>query len=330
MSLADHQASDLERHGEPLVGVEGDGVGKLQPFELLTSTLGEDGESAVGSVDMQPDVAFSAELRQLHERVDRTRVRRAAGRNDRERQPPFKTVGVHRGGDRCRAQSEPLIRREDANLLGPETQRSSASRDRGVRRVTDVDHDPIGHRADQRLSSDGEALEVGRGATADEDALRAARVADPFGEPPEDGQLDLAGAGGLPPLPRVDVRRACDQIGQRGRPRPCPRDVGEEPRWSNRPRNGNTCSKRSSSTRSTGCGCSGAGPSSNSAIASRETVRSVGDASMRSARATSLSTTSYPRRRIASGSISNGSSGCIRPGSPNHLPRVPAGPAHTP
>ena len=92
-AVAHEQAAALVRLVEPLVRVERDRVGEREPAERVAAALGQHGEAAVGRVDVEPDAALAAERGELVERIDRAGARRAAVRDDEERQPSRGLVG---------------------------------------------------------------------------------------------------------------------------------------------------------------------------------------------------------------------------------------------
>ena len=61
LGIADEGAAGFEGSVEPLVGVDGDGVGEWDGGEGGGSVGEDGGERSVGSVDMEPEVEFVAE-----------------------------------------------------------------------------------------------------------------------------------------------------------------------------------------------------------------------------------------------------------------------------
>jgi hypothetical protein len=177
---------------------------------------------------MNPHAPIVGDLGDGRQRIDRPGVRRAADRRDEQRLLAVGGVVVDRRGEVRRTQAAVLVGRDDPDLVVPEAELACGPRDRGVRLVRDVDHQALVHRPGEDLPGAGDRGEVRRRAARHEDAPGVWRVADPPGEPAQDGQLELTGAGGLAPRPGVDVHRAGDQVAERGRPRAGTRDVAEE------------------------------------------------------------------------------------------------------
>ena len=216
--VAHEQAAALVGLVQPLVRVERDRVGERDTGERGPPTLGQDREAAVRGVDVEPDPALPAERRELFERIDRTRARRARVRDGEERPPPAGLVGGDRGRERRRLEPQVLADGQDPHLVGPEAERPCSPCERRVRLVGDVDDEVVAHRADERLARAGERGQVRGRAAGHERAGRLGRIADPVLEPAEDLQLELRRAGGLHPRARVDVARARDEVAERARP----------------------------------------------------------------------------------------------------------------
>ena len=111
VGVAHEQRATFERLEEPLVRIERHGVGALHPRERRAPPVGQDGEAAVGGVDVQPQAVLGAQVRQVVERVDGAGVR-----------------GARVGADDERAQS--------CGPVGGETARSSTSVRRWYERST--------------------------------------------------------------------------------------------------------------------------------------------------------------------------------------------------
>ena len=77
------------------------------------------------------------------------------------------------------------------------------------------------------LAGAGEGRQVGRRAAADEHAGGVGRVADPLGEPAEDGELELRHPGAAGPPAAVQVQGAGDEVAHGAGPGGEARDEGE-------------------------------------------------------------------------------------------------------
>ena len=95
-ALTHEEASGLVGLVKPLVRVERDRVGRLDPAEPLPATLGEHREAAVRGVDMEPDATLRADGGNLLQRIDRARIGRTRIRDDEERPTPRGSIGLHR------------------------------------------------------------------------------------------------------------------------------------------------------------------------------------------------------------------------------------------
>ena len=228
--FAHEQAADLERHREPLVRIERDRVGLVDPRHRALAALRQDRECPVGTVDVEPDAALVAGLGELADRIDCPGVRRARVRADEERQPIRVEVGVDRRDDVARAQPEGVIGRQDAELVGPEPQVARRPGDGRVRLIAGVHHDPRRHRADERLPGAGDRGEVRGRSAGHQDARRRVRVPHPVAEPVQDRQLEGARSGGFAPRAGIDHGRGRDQVTEGGGPGAGTGDVAEEAR----------------------------------------------------------------------------------------------------
>ena len=63
LGVANEGAAGFEGSVEPLVGVDGDGISERDGREGCGGVREDGGEGSVGSVDMEPEVEFAAELR---------------------------------------------------------------------------------------------------------------------------------------------------------------------------------------------------------------------------------------------------------------------------
>ena len=217
-AVADEHAAALERLVEPLVRIERDRVRKLEPAQGAARPLAENGEAAVGRVDVKPDAVLAADPGELGQRVDGAAVRGASVRRGEQREAPGAQVGLDRGGQRLRREPERRVARQHAHLLRPEPEHPGPAGDRRMRLVRDVEHEVAAHRAGLRLARAGEGGHVRGRAAARQRSSRLCRVADPVLEPAEHLELDLARAGRLHPGTRVDVAGARDQVGERAGP----------------------------------------------------------------------------------------------------------------
>ena len=91
--LAGENDAGGEGHGEPLVRIDGDGVGKFDAANEIAMLVGEDGGGAVGSVDVEPELVTTRNFGESDEVVDGAGVGGAGGADDAE--------GLVAGGEIC-------------------------------------------------------------------------------------------------------------------------------------------------------------------------------------------------------------------------------------
>src|SRR3972149_12230575 len=87
-AVPDKGGAASEGHGQPLVGVDRQGVSLRETFEKRCDLGIEDPKPAVRSVDMQPDSLVPAELQRLGDRIDRPGVHRAGAGDQGDRSAP--------------------------------------------------------------------------------------------------------------------------------------------------------------------------------------------------------------------------------------------------
>ena len=69
--VADQEAAQLVWLEQPLVRIEGDGVGAPQARQAGAAALGDDGRRAVRAVDVEPEAFAGADVGQRNERITR-------------------------------------------------------------------------------------------------------------------------------------------------------------------------------------------------------------------------------------------------------------------
>ena len=73
-----------EGHGEPLVRIDGDGVGKFDATNEIAMLVGKNGGSSVGSVNVEPELMMTGDFGESDKIVDGAGVGSARGANDAE------------------------------------------------------------------------------------------------------------------------------------------------------------------------------------------------------------------------------------------------------
>ena len=96
-TVADDEGARAVGQEHPLVRVERDRVGALDPAEALPAAIGEMEEAAVGGVDVHPEVLGLGDVGHRVHRIDRARVGGPRGGDDEERPPAGGPIlGDHR------------------------------------------------------------------------------------------------------------------------------------------------------------------------------------------------------------------------------------------
>lgn len=93
--IADKEATNTERQEQGLVGVDCDGIGAVDTFESLPTSLRQLEEAAVRRINMEPSSRSGGNISATVERVDGTCVCGARGRHDHHRAKPCLNVGRH-------------------------------------------------------------------------------------------------------------------------------------------------------------------------------------------------------------------------------------------
>ena len=202
------------RREQPLVRVDDERVGTLDPLER-PAVLGADHRGAgVGRVDVQPDAVLLARVSNRRDGVDRGGRRGADRRDHRARVGQVERVGPEpeRLVGRCLPHLEPqeparlldgrvrMLRADDDGVVGPCLARRSQPGDRRDRRAV---------------------LEL---------AVPAGREAQQLREPRERHLLELLERRGGPPEDPDVVEPGHEELGEDRRLRGARREVGEEPR----------------------------------------------------------------------------------------------------
>ena len=214
-------------------------------------------------------------------RVRAHEEREAAARRRPRPSPPRR----RRGGP------EPLVRRQDADLVRAEAEVARRTGERGVRLVARVRDDPRRHRPDERLAGAGDRRQVGRRPARHEDA-RGRRPGSRSSRGTSRGPSARAGSGRPP---RAMPLRRCWSPRRSGRRAPratcrrpgCSRRTGDGRsgrRTGGRRGRGARAARRSRAARRAGA------RRSSRPSRSRVAVRSTGPSARPAIRATSMST----------------------------------------
>ena len=68
LAVANERATRFERSVQPLVRIDGDRVGESQSFEIGAGVVERDGRRTVRAIDVEPEIEFLADLRDLDAR----------------------------------------------------------------------------------------------------------------------------------------------------------------------------------------------------------------------------------------------------------------------
>ena len=195
--VADQHAARLQRLEQPLVGVEGERVGLLDPGQQPPALGGEDGRGAEGAVDVEPQPLGPAQRGQVGQRVDAAGAGRPRGGDDAERPPPGRPVGRDRLGHHAGRQPELVVAGRAAapgTAAGRPARRPGRSRSGSGRRRT-APPPPAGPRAPPAWR---------RPARTGWPRSRRRRTAR---RPPPAGRTAPAASAGWPARPRPRPRR---------------------------------------------------------------------------------------------------------------------------
>jgi hypothetical protein len=196
------------------VGVEGEGVGLLDPGQELAAGGGQDRRGAEGAVDVEPQPLGPAQGGQVGQGVDAAGAGRARGGDHAERLPPGGPVGRDRRRHRLRGQLERVVAGEQAHLVGTEAEQPGGPADPGVGLVGGVQHRPLQPVLEHRPPGRDQAVQVGRGAAVDEQPAGRLGQAEQLPQPAQGGQLGRGRAGGGLPGPGEHPEAGDEGVGQ--------------------------------------------------------------------------------------------------------------------
>ena len=222
-----HENARLIGLEEPLVGVQPDRIGALDPAQQPLALLRDDREAPVRGVHVQPDPFSLAEVGHRFEGVDGPGAGRPGVGACRD--------GVESGGavvgDGARegrhVQAEPPVGRDHADALRANADDPGRADVGAVALVAHVHGRALGVAG--LFPGGDEGVEAGRRAPAREQPARGLRVAEPVPDPVEDDQLELARTARGQPGALVDLVPRGHEISQHPRPGGRCGDEPEEP-----------------------------------------------------------------------------------------------------
>src|SRR6185295_18542051 len=115
LDVPDHQDAGSPGQEQALVRIEDDRVGALDPGKDAPPMLGQEEETAVGRVDVEPAARARGDRRQGVERIDRPRVRGARRRQDQPGPQALPAIGGDRFFQGLGAHPEALVDRDRAD-----------------------------------------------------------------------------------------------------------------------------------------------------------------------------------------------------------------------
>ena len=205
--LAVHEGGAVVRREQPLVGVDAEAVGALEPAAQLGRRRRAQRRAAVGGVDVQPQPVLGADVGDRVELVDGADVRRAEVGDDGEQ-----AVGarLRRASPAARRPSSARGRRAATSTTSTSITRAAACTEAWVSPVVAKRQRAGGVRDGLPgvVARRDERREVGGRAAADEAAAGAGREAGEPGEPLERLVLRRDRPGAALPQPAEDARRA--------------------------------------------------------------------------------------------------------------------------
>ena len=228
--VADQHAAGLQRLEQPLVGVEGERVGPLDPGQEPAAGGREDGRGAEGAVDVEPQPLGPAQGGQVGQRVDAAGAGRARGGDHAERPPAGGPVGRDRRGHLGRAQPELVVASEQAHLGGLEAEQPGGPADPGVDLVGGVQDRALEPVRQHRPTGRDQAVQVGRGAAVDEQPAGLLGQAEQLPQPAQGGQLGRGRPRGGLPGPGEHPEAGGEGVGQHAHVVAGDGHVGEEAR----------------------------------------------------------------------------------------------------
>ena len=212
---------------EPLVRIQRDGVGLLDPAERRPPPLGEREEPPVGRVHMEPETPRSRHAGDRGEIVHSPSVGGAGVGHKEPRREPVAQVpldGLLQSGD---LESKQRVCRERADALRQDPREERRLEHGVVGLVRSVDDPPLELRREPLAPRRDERDEVGHGPAGGEDPARAGRQPHDAAQPLDHCLFELHEGGRGEPHARVPVRREGDEIRHGGLEEAAAGDVGE-------------------------------------------------------------------------------------------------------
>jgi hypothetical protein len=213
-AVAHQQAAGIQGLEQPLVRVDHERVGELEPRQLSAAARRQRGRCTVRAIHVQPQALVIAEAPQRLQRVDCARAR-GAGRGDHAcGEAPRRAVGRHGGGHLGSDQASVAVARQRTNVAAGHAGHAEGLLDRRMGLVGQVDRRARAVRPGTLLERDSHRGEVRRRAAAHEQAFRRRRQTAHLAQPVEHHQLDHCGAGRTQPGAGEYVEAGNERVAQ--------------------------------------------------------------------------------------------------------------------
>ena len=206
--------------------IEGDRVGAFGSRHHLAAPLGQEKESAVGAVHVEPEPLPGGDVRERGEVVHRAGVDAAGVADDEERLEAGRPVGRDRARQLLHADPEEIVRRDLPDVPLRKSREHRGLLDGVVELVRGVDRpreEVLGQSLAPRCD---DRREVRERPSRRQDAARRFGIAGDPAEPGHDVRLDLRQARRGGEDADVAVRRSRDQVGDRRVRDTSARDIG--------------------------------------------------------------------------------------------------------
>ena len=126
------QRAAVDRHLQPLVGIQRDRVGARNRLEPVAIRRVERGPGAERAVDVQPDAELGCDVGDVVQRINGTGIGGAAAGHDRERDLARLAVVLDRRAQRVRAHAKRVVGRNRTQVIGSDAELLGALLDGGM------------------------------------------------------------------------------------------------------------------------------------------------------------------------------------------------------
>ena len=210
----------IVRDVQPLVEVESQRVGALDPIDAMAQRRREPRQGPEGAVDVEPQAFVARAIGDRGQVVDRTGARAARRGDDRERRRARRAVGRDRRPQRSHVHPQTLVDRDRAQRIAAQTGQLEGSAHRSVRLARRIRDERRGAAqtaaanafAQCALPRHQERDEVAHRGSGGDDAAGLGRKFEDLQPPPDHAALDLDRR--VIAAAEVRVLRRREQLGQ--------------------------------------------------------------------------------------------------------------------